>query len=121
MNLKLISVLLIATSVMADDGAVYLKKGDIAKYDGFEITPAMAEKARVDSIDLGSQLKINAALVDETTVITQRLTNAQQQDIFLSKQLVDEQDHSFLNKAGYFLAGCLITTALAYGTMHALK
>lgn len=121
MNLKLIAVLLIASNVMADDEAVFLKKGTPAGYDGYEITPAQAEKARKNSIDLGSQLKINSALVDENNVITQRLTNAQQQDTFLSKQLEAEKDNGIFSKVGFFVLGSLVTGLVAYGTAKAIK
>lgn len=121
MNLKLIAIILIASNVMAEDSAVFLKKGTPAGYDGYEITPAQAEKARENSIDLGSQLKINAALVDENNVITQRLTNAQQQDTFLSKQLEAEKDNGLLSKVGFFVLGAAVTGLISYGVYRTTK
>jgi hypothetical protein len=120
MNLKFVSLLLIASNAFAD-GAVFLKKDDTAPFEGYELTPAQTEKVRENAIDLGSQLKINAALTDENSVITQRLTNSQQQDTFLSKQLEAEKDTGLLSKVGFFLAGCLVTTVVAYGATRAIK
>lgn len=123
MKQLLISLIILVSIPLGhtDDQAVYLTKGQPAPFTGYLITQDQANTARKNSIDLGAQLKINIELMDENSLLNQRLSNAQQQDTFLSKQLVDEQDKGFFSKAGYFLLGAGITGLLAYGTEHALK
>ena len=121
MKFKLLSMLLIASSAMADDGAVLLNKGDLAPYPGYLITTSMATKARDNSVDLTATKKINLNLTDENSLLNERLANAQKQDEFLSNQLIKEKDNGMFSKVGFFILGSLVTGAIAYGTTRALK
>lgn len=115
-------------SAMADgvvtivtDSAVFLPKGGIAPFTGYEISPQKAESIRDDSIDLDTAKKVNSNLTEENALLSQRLANSQSQDDYLSKQLVSERDNSFLGKLGMFALGAAAASLVAFGAARAVR
>lgn len=104
-----------------DDSAVHLNKNEVAPYDGYEITPQQAIKVRNLSIDNDMEHHVNADLAQENSLMNQRLTNAQQQNESLSKQLVETKESGFFSKVGFFVLGAVITGGLAYGMYRTTK
>lgn len=113
--LLLTPLLLNIQSGNTDEGAVHMNVGDKAPYEGYEITPAQAAKVRNQTIDLSLQQHLNSNLTQENALMGERITNAQQQNDRLSKELVETKDNSFFSKAGFFVLGSLVTGAIAYG------
>jgi hypothetical protein len=116
--MKAVTVLVLIANIPlghTDDSTIFLKKGDPAKFDGYEITPQKTIDIRNLGIDMDTTKKINANLAEENNLLTQRLQNAQQQDNFLADQLNKERDTSFLSKAAFFVFGALTVGLVSYG------
>lgn len=115
--MKYLMILLIVLNIQSayTDDAVYLLKASAAPFTGYLITPDKANSIRNDSIDLSTQLHLNSNLTQENSLLTQRLTNSQEEATTLSKELVTERDTSFLGKLGMFVLGAGVTGVLAYG------
>jgi hypothetical protein len=118
---KILSVLLITLTVGMStlsarcDEAVYLPKGGVAGFSGYEITPDQATKVRNNQIDLSTQTKLNTNLTEENSLLNQRVSNAQVQNESLSKQLVEQKDTGVFAKIGMFVLGAGITGLVSYG------
>jgi hypothetical protein len=113
---KIIALLLILSIQSAiSEEAVPLQKGQPAPYTGYEIDQAKVISIRNLGIDNDSKTRINSNLTQENALLQQRVTNAQQESAALSKQLAEQRDTSFFSKAGYFIAGALVTGLIGYG------
>lgn len=104
-----------------DNSVVYLPKNNPAPFSGYLITPAKADKVHDINVELKSQQKINGLLQEEQDLYVKRLQNSQAESDRLAKQLVDERDKSFFNKAGYFVLGAVLTGFISYGLVRSLK
>lgn len=121
--MKYLSILLLfslSVNALADE-AVYLNKSDPAPFAGYLLTPDKATKVYNLNLELQSEQKINSLMMQEQDVYAKRLTNAQTENDQLSKQLVSQQDKSFVSKVGYFVLGAVLTGLISYGAMRTLK
>lgn len=114
-------LLFVSGTSVADDSAVYLPKDKPAPFTGYLLTEEKAKKVVDLSIDLDSQKRVNALLMEENKVLEERVSNARKHVDHLSKALTESQDTGFFTKAGYFVLGAIVTGAIAYGTVQTLR
>jgi hypothetical protein len=118
---KLITITLIVLNTIplgitdSSPQAVQVNKGQAAPFNGYLITPEKAVDLRNMSIDNDTNKKVNANLTEENGLLSERLKNSQDQDAYLSKQLVENRDASFLSKAAFFVFGAAVTGLISYG------
>ena len=116
----IIWMLLVSLVAQAEE-AVYVNKDDKVPFSGYLLSPDKANKVRLLQIDLSTQNRVNQLLTDENHIMSDRFDAAKQQSEFLSKQLADQRSDGFFNKVGFFVLGCVLTGAVAYGVTRTLR
>lgn len=121
----LVGVMLINTAYAEFD---HLKQGDSAPYTGFLISPSKEQELRL----INERLKLDEALIKQydivqelnkkhVEVLQQRLDIYQNENIRLSKEIIESRGDGFWNKFLYFALGVLATTAIVYGVNQAVR
>lgn len=118
--------LIISTPAYADFD--YLKKGDVAPYEGYIITPEREQSLRLMDKKLGLATDLNTSYstqnaLDSKTIdiLNQRVDLYQRQNADMSKQLSEAKGDGFWQKTLYFSLGAVLTGLVAYGTVRAVK
>lgn len=119
--MKYLLILLMASSALADGGNVVVAKGQSCPFNGILLTPENAQTLDVQKYNLGSCTKISALKDDENSLLTQRVTNANDEVDRLSKQLAAKQDNSFWHDVAFFALGVGVTGLISYGLVKTLK
>jgi uncharacterized small protein (DUF1192 family) len=106
----------------------YLRAGDVAKYNGYLITPEREQDLRLMSkkLELSEQLNKQYQTIKDldsktVDVLNQRVTLLQDENLRLGKEMVDARGDGFWNKFAYFLLGVGATTLAVYGVHQVTK
>lgn len=106
----------------------WLPKDSPSPYSGYLISPGKEQELRLNN----EKLKLNDAIIKQYEIVKtlddkhigilqQRLDIYQNENIRLSKEVVESRGDGFWNKFLYFALGAAATTAIAYGVSHATR
>lgn len=106
----------------------YLKQNDPAPYPGYLISTAKEQELRL----INEKFKLDEAMIKQYEIVgdlnkkhigvlQERLDIYQNENIRLSKEIVESRGDGFWNKFLYFSLGVVATTAIVYGVGQAVR
>ncbi len=122
--MKFLILILSINLCFAEDVKV-VKKGEVVPFDGVLFSKELERQIRNDKIILEEKVRIlksiNELNIEHNSVLSSRL------DLYQKKttQLIEMNDKieksTFIQNAGYFVAGALITGFIGYGVIQAYR
>jgi hypothetical protein len=99
--------------------AISLLKGDKAPFDGILFTIEYANKTRLDLIEYDRATRLNAVYEKDIALLETRVDHWRSTSESLSNRVIEADNRSYWQNAGYFALGAVTVILLAFATSKA--
>lgn len=122
--MKFLILILSINLCFAEDVKV-VKKGEVVPFDGVLFSKELERQIRNDKIILEEKVRIlksiNELNIEHNSVLSSRLDLYQKKTTQLIEMNGKIEKSTFIQNAGYFMAGALITGFIGYGVIQAYR